>query len=87
MHPTTPGALQSAELIADINRQLNAVLGDYIRENANGETPPPTPAPATAPSRRARGDSPIVVLTPESRKASARRRLFSEAPAPAPRSI
>lgn len=87
--PASPAAARSAERIADVNRQLGELLGDYIRENANGETPVGTPtrsARATPPAPRGTPAAPFVIVrTPPS--ATARRRLFADgAPEHAPRS-
>ena len=74
------------EFIADINRRIGAMLSEYVRVNANGETPPPFIP--QEPPKRSKSPS-VVVYTPETRRSNVRRRLFADASADksAPRSI
>jgi len=76
----SPAAAKSSQGILEINRRMREALGAYIRANADGETPPPN-TPATP--MRSKSPS-VVVVTPESRRSKARRRLFAEADAAQP---
>lgn len=82
----SPVSDEPDDRIADINRRIGAMLSEYIRENAAGETPPPFVP--QEPPKRSKSPS-VAVYTPETRRSNVRRRLFASASADksAPRSI